>query len=178
METARAIERLSAINGAGHRHMRSAYFSGTQLAEEEPWGWTREYAYLLTQVVLLLVDYNGNVAAKRLVMELADGLLAHHRVDANGHMRLHPSVRFSTDEDQESNLGGADSSPTQLALLAADGHVIATMPVPALRAPNDLLPKTLTVTLPALGSVAGGSVVIDPELQLREITRLNNRVQL
>ncbi len=98
METARALRTLTALNRAGHRHLRSSYFSGTRLAEEEPWGGSREYSYLLTHVVLLLVDYNGIPEARRLVLELADGLLAHRRAEG-GHFRLHPSVRFETDAD-------------------------------------------------------------------------------
>jgi hypothetical protein len=99
MESARALARLSAKNAAGHRHMRSAYFSGTTFAEEEPWGWTREYAYLITHATLSLVTYNGNALARGLLIELADALVAHGRRDATGKYGLYGSVRFLTDED-------------------------------------------------------------------------------
>lgn len=100
METARALNRLTAINKAGHRHVRSSYFSGTKLAEEEPWGWARSSSYLLTQPGLLLVDYNGNPAIKRIMLELADGLLAHRKQDENGRTRIASTIRFDTDQDQ------------------------------------------------------------------------------
>jgi hypothetical protein len=100
METARALNRLTGINPAGHRHVRSSYFSGTKLAEEEPWGWARASSYLLTQPALLLVDYNGNPAIKRIMLELADGLLAHRKQDESGRYRIASTIRFDTDQDQ------------------------------------------------------------------------------
>jgi len=100
METARALSRLTGINGAGHRHIRSSYFSGTVMAEEEPWGWTRPSSYLLTQPALLLVEYNGNPAIKKIMLELADGLLAHRKKDQGGRYRLSSTIRFQNDQDQ------------------------------------------------------------------------------
>jgi hypothetical protein len=102
METSRALLRLSAINPAGHRHLRSNYFSATRMAEEGPWGASGKYSYLMTQVVLQLVDYNGNPAAKQLVIELADALLAHRKQDASGRYRLNSLVQFQTDDDKPS----------------------------------------------------------------------------
>jgi len=56
----------------------------------------------------------------------------------------------------------------------------ASAPIPALKAPLDLLPKTVTVTLtvPKGASLTGASVVVDPDARLKEITRMNNRVAL
>ncbi|HTV22347.1 MAG TPA: LamG domain-containing protein, partial [Polyangiaceae bacterium] len=102
MQTARGLQRISAKNAAGHRHLRSSYFSATKLAEDEPWGGSREYSYLITHPVLSLIDFNGSPAAKALIIELADGLLAHRRADDAGGFRLHPSVRFASDEDEAS----------------------------------------------------------------------------
>lgn len=102
MQTARGLSRITGKNAAGHRHLRSSYFSATQLAEEEPWGGSREYSYLITHPVLSLIDFNGSPAAKALIIELADGLLAHRRADESGAFRLHPSVRFATDADDAS----------------------------------------------------------------------------
>jgi hypothetical protein len=104
METARALGGLTAINSAGHRHIRSSYFSGTKMATEEPWGWARSSSYLLTQPALLLVDYNGNPATKKLMLELADGLLAHRRKDAGGTYRLASTIQFQTDQDQPASI--------------------------------------------------------------------------
>jgi hypothetical protein len=102
MQTARALSRITGKNAAGHRHLRSSYFSATQLAEEEPWGGSREYSYLITHPVLSLIDFNGSPAAKALIIELADGLLAHRRAEEDGTFRLHPGVRFATDADDAS----------------------------------------------------------------------------
>ncbi len=78
------------------------------------------------------------------------------------------------------SLGALDTQPTKLALLDKTGKVLATMPVPTLKAPADLLPKrvTLTLTMPAGAQLKGGSVVLDPDATMKEITRMNNRVQL
>lgn len=104
METARALNRITGINSAGHRHIRSSYFSGSKLAEEDPWGWTRSNSYLLTQPALMLVDYNGMPAIKKLILELADGLLAHRKKDETGKYRLRFTVKFQTDQDEASTL--------------------------------------------------------------------------
>jgi hypothetical protein len=99
METARSLKALTGINGAGHRHIRSSYFSGTKMAEEEPWGWSRTNSYLITQTALLLVEYNGSPEMKKLVLELAEGLLAHRKKDETGKYRLYATVQFKTDQD-------------------------------------------------------------------------------
>jgi adenylosuccinate synthase len=58
--------------------------------------------------------------------------------------------------------------------------VLASVPVPALKAPLDLFPKTITVTLtvPKGASLTGAGVVVDPGAVFKEITRMNNRVAL
>ena len=78
------------------------------------------------------------------------------------------------------SLGAVDVSATKLALMDANGTVITAANVPALKAPLDLMPKTTTVTLtiPAGANVQGGSVVLDPDNTVKEITRVNNRVKL
>mgnify|MGYP003694652425 FL=1 len=69
---------------------------------------------------------------------------------------------------------------TKLALMDANGKMIASVPVPALKAPLDLMPKTIKVTLtvPAGASLKGGSVILDPDATMREITRSNNQVRV
>jgi len=100
MDTARALESLTGINRAGHRHIRSSYFSGTKMAEEEPWGWTRPNSYLITHPALMLIEYNGSPQLKKLILEIAAGLLAHRRKDESGRFRLHPVIQFQTDQDE------------------------------------------------------------------------------
>ena len=97
METARGIESITGINAAGHRHIRSSYFSGSRMAEDEPWGYAKAYSYLVLQPEQLLVDYNGSPAAQKLLLELADGLLAHRREDEKGRFNLPSAINFKTD---------------------------------------------------------------------------------
>ena len=51
--------------------------------------------------------------------------------------------------------------------------------LPSLPAPLDLYPQTAEVvlTLPDDATAAGGTVEIDPDHQIEEITRLNNIVK-
>ena len=99
METARALERLTGVNAAGHRHIRSSYFSGTTVAEEGVWGWSKPSSYLVLHPAIALVDYNGAPRVKKWLLELADGLLAHRKADDKGNYTLRASVRFADDVD-------------------------------------------------------------------------------
>jgi len=78
------------------------------------------------------------------------------------------------------SLGSVDAPATTVAFRDAAGRIVATAPVTPLAAPVDLLPKTLDVnlTLPEGVSITGGSVEIDPDHLIEEITQLNNRVSL
>ena len=101
MVTARGIESITGINAAGHRHIETSYYSGTKMAREDPWGYAKPYSYLVLQVPQLLVDFNGNPIAKKYLLELADGLLAHHH-PSTGRPGV-PAVRF--DDDHEDDVG-------------------------------------------------------------------------
>ncbi|MSU66785.1 MAG: LamG domain-containing protein [Opitutus sp.] len=101
METARGLERITGINAAGHRHIRSTYYSGTKMALEEPWGTSKPDSFLVLHPAQLLVDYNGSPAPRKLILELADGMLAHRRVDHDGHPSLAAVVRFRDDRELE-----------------------------------------------------------------------------
>jgi hypothetical protein len=78
------------------------------------------------------------------------------------------------------SLGGVDTQPTTVALVDQKGKVLASVPVPRLEAPADLLPRRLTVTLaiPVGTRLAGCTIVLDPEGKMKEITRVNNQVKL
>ncbi len=78
------------------------------------------------------------------------------------------------------NVGAVSSPETTVTLRAADGAVLATEKVSSIPAPTDLAPKTLNLrmTLAAGVTAEGGSVEIDPDHRLEEITRLNNTVKL
>ena len=101
METTRALYRLTGINPAGHRHLRSAYYSGSKLAEEGVWGWSRPYGHLVFQIPGLLADFNGSPEARRLIVETADGLLAHRRLGRDGSHHTPAAIHFATDAEAE-----------------------------------------------------------------------------
>ena len=105
METAKAIERVSGVNGAGHRHIRSTYYSGTKISEEGVWENAQPYSHLVLHPVFCLIEFNGNPAAKKLLLEIADGLLAHRKKDANGNYTIDTSINFRTDKGSPGSLG-------------------------------------------------------------------------
>jgi Concanavalin A-like lectin/glucanases superfamily len=102
MVTARGVAGLTGINAAGHRHIRTSYYNGIKMATDDPWGWAKAYSYLVLQPGQLLVDFNGSPDAKKIVLELADGLLAHRKIDASGRGTLPSAVHFATDREGES----------------------------------------------------------------------------
>lgn len=103
METAAALERITGINKAGHRHIRSSYFSGTVIAEEGVWGWSKPSSYLALHPAIALVDFNGTPRVKKWLLELADGLLAHYKVEDSGVRSIRATVEFATDTDLPGN---------------------------------------------------------------------------
>jgi len=97
--TAKRLEWLTGVNAAGHRHVRSAYFNGAKMAEGGVWGWSKEYSYFVFHPALSLVLFNGSPETRKMVLELADGFLAHYKPGADGKMTLHVQVNFKSDED-------------------------------------------------------------------------------
>jgi len=77
------------------------------------------------------------------------------------------------------SLGAVDAPASKVILCDRTGKVIATSHAAALKAPLDLLPKTVTVTLtlPPRAVWKGGSVSVEIDGKLPEITQMNNRVQ-
>jgi hypothetical protein len=69
------------------------------MSEDSVWGASRGYSYLVLQPGQLLVEFNGNPEAKKIVVELADGLLAHRRKNANGDFALPTEIQFKSDKD-------------------------------------------------------------------------------
>lgn len=104
METVRGLQWLTGVNAAGHRHIRSSYFNGNKLATDGPWGWSKPFSYLILQPAYLLADFNGQPAAQQLVVELADGLLAHRKPTA-GAASLPAAIHFATDAEGEAARG-------------------------------------------------------------------------
>jgi len=108
METAKAYERITGINNLGHRHIRSSYFSGTKLANESVWSTAKtHYSHLILHPGLVLVEFNGHPATKKLLLELADGLLAHRKKDDNGFYCLPAEILFPSGKDIGKEIGSA-----------------------------------------------------------------------
>jgi hypothetical protein len=99
MNTARGVISLTGVNAAGHRHIRTSYYNGKKMAEEDPWGCVKGYSYLVLQPGELLVEFNGNPVMKNVMLELADGLLAHRQKATNGDFVLPSAIRFRDDKD-------------------------------------------------------------------------------
>ena len=78
------------------------------------------------------------------------------------------------------SLGAVPSPETAIAYKDRTGRIVASATIPPLEAPLDLQPRTTEVILrlPANTDVTGGTVQIDPEQKLEEITKRNNAVQL
>ena len=107
MLTARRLEWLTSINAAGHRHVRSAYFSGAKMATGGVWGWTKARSYMDFHPALDLVLFNGAPETRKMVLETVDGMLAHRKQEADGRWVTRTDINFKTDED----LPGGDATP-------------------------------------------------------------------
>ena len=53
---------------------------------------------MMLQPAIYLAKYYNNKAAKELIINVANGILAHNTVDKNGKIIINPEVNFSTDE--------------------------------------------------------------------------------
>jgi hypothetical protein len=99
MVTARRLEWLTGVNAAGHRHIRSSYFSGAKMAEGGVWGWTKGRSYMVFHPALDLVLFNGAPETRKMVLETVDGMLAHRKPEADGRFITRTDINFKTDED-------------------------------------------------------------------------------
>jgi hypothetical protein len=106
MATASGVEKITAVNGAGHRHFQTAYFNGITMATDGVWGWTKPSSYLVLHPALMLVEFNGNPHVRQWILELADGIQAHRKAEPDGRYILHSSVEFKTDKDLAATLTG------------------------------------------------------------------------
>jgi hypothetical protein len=78
------------------------------------------------------------------------------------------------------SLGSVPSPETTVVFRDWTGKIIATEKVDPLPAPVDLYPQTtdIVLTLPEGVEATGGTVEIDPDHRIEEITRLYNVVKL
>src|SRR5262249_6089447 len=103
METAKALERITGIDRLGHRHIRSSYFSGSKISEDPVWARAKLnfFSHLILHPGLVFVEFNGHPVVKKLILELADGLLAHRKRDADGHFYLPGEILFPSGEERD-----------------------------------------------------------------------------
>jgi hypothetical protein len=106
MQTVHALkEKILGVNKAGHTHFRSFYYGANAVAEEGVWAWTLPHEYLNLQPAIYLGDFYGNAMAKKIVTDVADGLLAHAHKDSTGKTIVDVEINYSTDESRSSTLG-------------------------------------------------------------------------
>ncbi len=94
MENARGLNFITGITEAGHRHVLSGYYSGTRLSTEKAWAYSASDSFHVFHPAYMLVRYNGNLKARKLILETADGMLSHF--DGS---RLHVQIDLETDTD-------------------------------------------------------------------------------
>ena len=104
METARAVERLTGVNAAGHRHIRSTYFSGTKVAEDSVWGGSKANSYLVTHPALSLVDFNGSPATRKWSSNWRTACSRTAKADALGRFSTRATIHFASDRDTRNPL--------------------------------------------------------------------------
>jgi hypothetical protein len=104
MVTAKRLEWLTGVNEAGHRHVRSNYFNGAKMAEGGVWGWSKEPSYMVFHPALSLVLFNGAPETRKMILEMADGFLAHYKAGPDSKPSLHTEVNFKSDEDKPTGM--------------------------------------------------------------------------
>ncbi|HET6971614.1 MAG TPA: LamG domain-containing protein, partial [Phenylobacterium sp.] len=112
MTTVRAYDRIIKPNPAGHLHFITSWYSGAKVYSEGPWEWSKYYSYLVLHPGLLIGAYNGDPTARKFVIGLADGLLAHGRKAADGSWTWPVEINWRTDATK--GVLPIDSPPMQL----------------------------------------------------------------
>jgi hypothetical protein len=105
METARAYPTIAAKAEDGHVHILSRFFSATDVSRDGPWGWSHPYSYLILHPGILLADFNGDPTMRQLVLDLADGHLAHGKQDPDGTWRYPEDIHAATGQSRGELVG-------------------------------------------------------------------------
>jgi hypothetical protein len=100
MEVARAYPKIIETNKTGHTGFVSQLFSASRVVREGPWGWEHPYSYIYLQPGMMLVNYNGNPALKKLILAVADSYIAYGKKNADGTQCFPEFFNVSTDETQ------------------------------------------------------------------------------
>lgn len=98
MQTARAYPKIIETNKSGHTGFVSQAFSATRVVREGPWGWEHPYSYIFLQPGMQLVNFNGNPALKKLILDIADSYIAYGKKNADGSMCIPEFFNLATDE--------------------------------------------------------------------------------
>lgn len=105
MTTVAAYDRIISVNPKGHMHFNTNWYSGKDSFREGPFEWGKYYSYIILHPGILIGDYNQDETAKKFVIGLADGILAHGTTDAKG-IRWYPDeINWRTDAEK-GKLGG------------------------------------------------------------------------
>ena len=100
METARRLEWLTGVNAAGHGICGPSYYSGAKMAEGGVWGWTKARSYIVFHPAMQLVLFNGAPETRKMVLEMADGMLAHASRGRTARYGMRATIKFKTDQDR------------------------------------------------------------------------------
>ncbi|MDG2520261.1 LamG domain-containing protein [Caulobacter segnis] len=114
--TVKALPRIIDRNPAGHVHFNSNWFSGSMSYREGPWEWQKPYSFGIVHPAIAIGDYNGDKAARDLVIGLADGYLAHGKPGPDGQMSYPNEINWRTDAERGGTVlqGSGAGGPFQL----------------------------------------------------------------
>lgn len=105
MQTAKDLtDRIILPNPSGHLHFASNWFGGPKVYREGPWEWGKPYSYVITHPLLLLGQYNANPIARKTVVGLADGYLAHGKQGADGVWSYPEEINWRSDAERGKDL--------------------------------------------------------------------------
>ena len=85
----RVLEDATEIAPDGHRHFRSRHYGGTSMSIEDPWQWSGHYSHNVLHTPFMIARYNGNPLLQKMIIEIADGLLAHRDKEGEFFTEIH-----------------------------------------------------------------------------------------
>jgi hypothetical protein len=98
MQTAHAYPKIIETTKTGRTAFVSQLFSATRVVREGPWGWEHPYSYIYLQPGMELVNFNGNPALKKLILDIADSYISYGKKNADGTMCFPEFFNSATDE--------------------------------------------------------------------------------
>ena len=119
METARAYPTVMRKAEDGHVHVVSRFFSATDVSRDGPWGWSHPYSYLILHPGIVLADFNGDPTIRKLIIDLADGHLAHGKQDPDGTWRYPEDIHAATGQSRGELAGKARGNVSAMQLFWA-----------------------------------------------------------